>query len=97
MALIYVHMPAEWIAVQQQSIDDNSSILQILRQSLSNANGALFAAARPDDFVTAFTWASCLDSIERRAHLTAIWVAPDFRNKGIAPLLLTRIEDKGRH
>ena len=89
-------MPAEWTAIQQQSIDDYSSILQVLRQTLSNADGALFATARPDDFVTAFTWVVGLKSKERRAHLNAIWVAPDLRGKGIAALLLTRVEQKAR-
>ena len=56
VARIYAQMPAEWTTIQQQSIDDYSSILQVLRQTLSNADGALFATARPDDFVTAFTW-----------------------------------------
>lgn len=96
VARIYAQMPAEWTTIQQQSIDDYSSILQVLRQTLSNADGALFATARPDDFVTAFTWVVGLKSKERRAHLNAIWVAPDFRGKGIAALLLTRVEQKAR-
>ena len=96
VARIYAQMPTEWTAIQQQSIDDYSSILQMLRQTLSNADGALFATARPDDFVTAFTWVVGLKSKERRAHLNAIWVAPDLRGKGIAALLLTRVEQKAR-
>ena len=96
VARIYAHMPAEWTAIQQQSTDDYSSILQVLRQTLSNADGALFATARPDDFVTAFTWLVGLKSKERRAHLNAIWVAPDFRGKGIAALVLARVEQKAR-
>jgi ribosomal protein S18 acetylase RimI-like enzyme len=96
VARIYAQMPAEWTAVRPQSIDDYSSILQVLRQSLSNADGALFAAARPEHFVTAFAWVVGLKSKERRAHLNAIWVAPDFRGKGIATLLLTRVEEKAR-
>ena len=96
VARIYAQMPAEWTAVRPRSIDDYSSVLQVLRQTLSSADGALFAAARPEDFVTAFTWVVGLKSKEKRAHLNAIWVAPDFRDKGIAALLLNRVEEKAR-
>ncbi len=96
VARIYAQMPAEWTAVQQQSNNDHSSILQVLRQSLSSADGALFAATRPDDFITAFAWVIGLKSKEKRAHLNAIWVAPEFRGKSIASLLLNRVEEKAR-
>ncbi len=96
VARIYAQMPAEWTAVRPQSTDDSSLILQTLRQTLSSADGALFAVARADDFVTAFTWVVGLKSKERRAHLNAIWVAPDCREKGLGALLLDRVEEKAR-
>ncbi len=96
VARIYAQMPTEWTAVGQQSTDDYSLILQTLTQTLSSADGALFAVTPTDDFVAAFTWVVGLNSKERRAHLNAIWVAPDYREKGIGALLLNRVEEKAR-